>query len=611
MGQINRIYNLIGKFNEDQWNLYECGLKNIEDMFKGRTSLYVTLDFKEIMNEDIKMELKYYTFKFLEGYEHDFINLKYVLRIVVNFANYLRDMKEELLNLDSLANIDDKFYKGYINYLKVHNINIHYKKGITEEYFCMNRIARFPIRIKVYFIDVYNAAFNRDSDIWYVKDFKISSHRINLCRDLKTFRFYGINNTYNKEICKKYVRHLISETELSISFITTKFISVKYFLKFINKKKIKNIERNDIEDYKKKLLEMDIADQTYNIRLLEVYNFLEYCIKINEIKYNHVYIEYDILKSSFKIRGDIVEQSVIEEILKHNDAIPEKYFLMFLILYCCGMRISEVCLLKIGCLKKDRNGYYIVFYVQKMKKEVSNPIPSNLYYRILQYQNHIKETFGDKQVYLFPRSDGMPILANTYKDKMQLILKSLNIRNSDGSEYIFRPHEYRHTFATNLVEKDIPFAVIQKLLHHNSPEMSLVYTQLSDSRKRRKYVEFINVVGKKSNILFEDKKEIEKVYEVQWLKKNLKSQALPNGFCSLPVSLGKCPHANACLMCEHFKTTPGHIKILKKQLERTNNIIEILKERNLKKQLDINIKTKENLERIIRTIEEGDNNEGS
>ncbi len=49
------------------------------------------------------------------------------------------------------------------------------------------------------------------------------------------------------------------------------------------------------------------------------------------------------------------------------------------------MRVSEVCILKIGCLRKDENGHYIVFYMQKMKKEVSNPIPENLYYKIFNY----------------------------------------------------------------------------------------------------------------------------------------------------------------------------------------------------------------------------------
>lgn len=609
MSPINKIYNLIGKLNEDQWNLHECGLKNIEEMFKGRASTYSSIDFSRILNENIKKEIKYYSFKFLESYNYSFANLKDALRVITNFVNYLGDMKEKLLSIESLEDTDDYFHKQYIDYLKEHNIAINYRKNVNDEWLCMNRVARFPLRIKTFLIDEYNSLLNRECDIWCVKDFKISPHRINLCCDLRSFRFYDINNSYNKQICKKYMKYLICETEISISYITSKFVSVKYFLKFIDKKKIKDIERGDIEAYKKRLLERDIADRTYNVRLFGVSDFLEYCIKIKEVKYNHVYIEYDILKASLKIRGDIVEQHVIEEILSHSEDIPENYFLMFLILYCCGMRISEVCSLKIGCLKKDENGYYIVFYMQKMKKEVSNPIPENLYYKILEYQEHVKERFGDKQIYLFPKKDGMPILSNTYKDKMQLIIKKFNIRNSDGSMYNFRPHEYRHTFATNLVEKDIPFTVIQKLLHHNSPEMSLVYTQLSDSRKRRKYVEFINIVGKKSSTLFENNDEAEKIYEVQWLKKNLKSQALPNGFCSLPVSLGHCPHANVCLTCEHFRTTPGHIKILKKQLERTKNIIEILKEKNLKKQLDINIKIKENLERLIETIEEGDNNE--
>ena len=610
MAPINKIYNLIGIPNEDCWDLATCGISNIEEKIHDKKTQYRYIDFSKIINEDIKKEMKYYIYYFLSNYSQCLSSLREEVRTFTWFINYLNDLKEKSLQIKSISFINDEFNNSYIGYLKDRNVCITYKKIYVDTIKCRNKVARIPNKIRNFLIDEYNKAFNREPDIWYVKDFNLSAHRINLSRDLKSFRFYEIFNLNNKEIVKKYIKHLLYNTELSISFITSKFVAVKYFMKFLECKNIQDINRNDIEEYKKNLLNKNIADQTYNIRLFEVSDFFEYCISIGVINYNHIYIEYDILKSSLRVKGDIVEQQVIEQILNHSSDIPENYFLMFLILYCCGMRISEVCILKIGCLRKDENGHYIVFYMQKMKKEVSNPIPENLYDKIFNYQKTIKEKFGNEQIYLFPKSDGSPILANTYKDKMQLITKKFDIRNSDGSIYIFRPHEYRHTFATNLVEKDIPFSVIQKLLHHNSPEMSLVYTQLSDSRKRRKYIEFINIVGKKSKTLFEDKDEAEKIFEVQWLKKNLKSQALPNGFCSLPVSLGQCPHANVCLTCEHFKTTPGHLHILKKQLERTNKLIEILKERNLIKQINLNLKIKENLETLINSIEEGDNIEG-
>jgi len=42
--------------------------------------------------------------------------------------------------------------------------------------------------------------------------------------------------------------------------------------------------------------------------------------------------------------------------------------------------------------------------------------------------------------------------------------------------------------------------------------------------------------------------------ELEWFKKNINAQALPNGYCRLPVVAGPCPHANACLDCTNFCT---------------------------------------------------------
>ncbi|NFL34506.1 phage integrase family protein [Clostridium botulinum] len=604
MSEIDKVYNLIGYWNRDEWDLFNCGLENIEKCVNNKVISYRYINFSKLNNDNIKKEMKYYVFNILLEFKGDYSKLRQNhLYVIKWFMKYLEQDKE---NIISIIDIEKKFIENYIEFLKINNVNTTYKRIYINSIICTNNVARFPYKIRRFFIDVYNKAYDRELDIWNIKDFNISSHRINLSRDINALRFYDIRNEKNKELLKIYVKHLIFDTEISLSFIYGKVIDIKFFLKFIGNKILMDVDRSDIEKYKEILLNRNIINATYNRRLFSLSNFLNFYLKQGVLNYNHIYIEFDILDTSLKIKANTVEQSVIEQILKLNNKVPKVYLVMFLILYCCGMRISEVCILKVGCLKKDENGYYIVFYQQKMKKEVSNPIPENLYYLILSHQEGIIEEHGKNQIYLFPAKNKMPIKANTYKSKMQRIFNNLNIKNSDGTIYIFRPHEYRHTFATNLIEKDIPFTVIQKLLHHNSPEMSLVYTQLTDSRKRRKYVEFINLIGEKSTTLFGNEEEVEKIYEVQWLKNNLKSQALPNGYCSLPVSLGQCPYANVCLTCEHFKTTKGHLDILKKQLNRTEQLIEVLKERNMIKQLETNVKVKKNLEKLINFVEDGE-----
>jgi integrase/recombinase XerD len=45
--------------------------------------------------------------------------------------------------------------------------------------------------------------------------------------------------------------------------------------------------------------------------------------------------------------------------------------------------------------------------------------------------------------------------------------------------------------------------------------------------------------------------------ELQWFKKNINAQALPNGSCALPTISKGCPHANACLNLHSFQDQRG------------------------------------------------------
>lgn len=82
------------------------------------------------------------------------------------------------------------------------------------------------------------------------------------------------------------------------------------------------------------------------------------------------------------------------------------------------------------------------------------------------------------------------------------------------------------------------------------------------------------------------------------------AQALPNGTCALPAISKSCPHANACLTCTNFRTDHRHLKTHKQQLTKTNEIIKQAKKNNWQRQLEMNVTIKDNLEKIINTLEE-------
>ena len=112
-------------------------------------------------------------------------------------------------------------------------------------------------------------------------------------------------------------------------------------------------------------------------------------------------------------------------------------------------------------------------------------------------------------------------------------------------------------------------------------------------------IEVVDVLGR----VVESENASSSSRDLQWVKKNLLPQALPNGTC-VPVVAGSCPHANACLTCTHFGTTSEFLGEHKKQLEQTNQIIEKAVANRWQRQVEMNEKIKENQERIVASLEQ-------
>jgi ferredoxin len=81
------------------------------------------------------------------------------------------------------------------------------------------------------------------------------------------------------------------------------------------------------------------------------------------------------------------------------------------------------------------------------------------------------------------------------------------------------------------------------------------------------------------------------------------TQALPNGFCGLPVQK-TCPHANACLTCPMFVTTPEFLPQHQQQRQEALQIMSAAEARGQLRLVEMNQQVLGNLDRIITALQE-------
>ena len=101
------------------------------------------------------------------------------------------------------------------------------------------------------------------------------------------------------------------------------------------------------------------------------------------------------------------------------------------------------------------------------------------------------------------------------------------------------------TFGTRLINRDVPQEVVRRILDHDSPQMTSHYARLHDDTVRRHWeaARKVDITGRA--VTFDPNGPLA---DAAWAKQRLAraTQALPNGFCGLPVQK-TCPHANALL----------------------------------------------------------------
>jgi integrase len=289
--------------------------------------------------------------------------------------------------------------------------------------------------------------------------------------------------------------------------------------------------------------------------------------------------------------------------------------LITVILIRCGLRISSATTLPRDCVVTDAAGApYLRYRNTKMKREALVPIDEELQALIGGQHDRIRQRWPDGTPVLFPRPqsniDGTrPIASGTYRVALHRWLDACDIRDEHGQRVHLTPHQWRHTLGTTLINRDVPQHVVQKILDHDSAEMTAQYARLSDKTVREHWEKArkVGVTGQPVQISPDGP-----LGDAAWAKHRLSraTQALPNGYCQLPM-VKTCPHANSCLTCPMFVTTAEFLPQHRAQRQATLQIITAAEAAGHARVAEMNKQVAGNLGKIITALEaDSDTGEG-
>lgn len=284
------------------------------------------------------------------------------------------------------------------------------------------------------------------------------------------------------QLLQKYRQYLLLEKSLSPNTLEAYLFDVSKLLSFLNDEgiAIQQVTLDNLHTFAAGLRDLGIAPRS-QIRIISgIKSFFKFLL-IDE------YIPADPSEflESPKIGRHLPDVLTIEEIDRIVKCIdmsqPEGHRNKAMIetMYSCGLRVSELCGLKMNDLYMDE-GFLRV--TGKGSKQRLVPMSPTAIKEITTYidgtRRHIDIKPGYESFLFLSVRRGKPISRVMVFDIVKKLVQEAGVNKSVS------PHTFRHSFATHLLEGGANLRAIQCMLGHEKIATTEIYTHIDRNRLR-------------------------------------------------------------------------------------------------------------------------------
>jgi len=166
----------------------------------------------------------------------------------------------------------------------------------------------------------------------------------------------------------------------------------------------------------------------------------------------------------------LIEKDLENSKTQYQRTLNLRNLLVINMLISTGMRVSELCSIKLENVNL-RNRTILI--EGKGKKERMLHISST---DTVQLIDSYLKCVGRKSMFLFQSMKGEVLDANSIRHLLKKYSKEVRLSK------ILTPHQFRHTFATMLLEQDVDIRIIQKILGHSSINTTAIYADVAQAK---------------------------------------------------------------------------------------------------------------------------------
>jgi len=274
---------------------------------------------------------------------------------------------------------------------------------------------------------------------------------------------------------KDFKRYLLLERGLSDNSIAAYLNDVQKLQSFAELQQIEpeQFQTQDIQQFLQWINQFPISEFTQARLLSGIKTFFSY-LQIEHGLINNPAELIETPRLSRKIPAVLSIQEIDLLIAAIDLSSPEgmRNKAILELLYGCGLRVSELCNLKISNLFLDVE---FIKVEGKGNKERLIPIGQQAIKYLKIYLNDIRvhqPIKSGKEDFVFLNRRGSPL------SRVMIFLIIKDLANKIGLEKEISPHTFRHSFASHLVEGGADLRAVQDMLGHESITTTEIYTHI-------------------------------------------------------------------------------------------------------------------------------------
>ena len=291
----------------------------------------------------------------------------------------------------------------------------------------------------------------------------------------------SVKQISDQEILSMYLNYESMEKGLSQNTLESYRRDIVIYLDFLgrNKKTILKATRKDIEKFLSERKEQGSKSRTVARNKVSIVNLYKFLVMENYISKNPT-DNLEVIRLKRVLPESLTTEEVDDLLSVHNE-ITDKGLrdkAIFELMYSSGLRVSEICSLKIEDIFFDEKYLKIC---GKGKRERIVPINDKALDILKRYiqTSRVVMVKGKKTSELFLNFRGDKISrVGIWKIVKEAMKKS-------GIEKNVYPHTLRHSFATHLIQHGADLRSVQRMLGHSDITTTEIYTHVDSTHLKK------------------------------------------------------------------------------------------------------------------------------